>query len=418
MKAPNKTNKLNLPCLRGKMGDWMYYVTLLKFEDVSKRVFLPEEIDEKYSKKEELQLGDWIQRDLEKKRINDVVNYLKKQKQHFFNSLILGMYDGKPSYREIEVNTSSIYEDEKDSIYFSKTFGILTLNGDESIFAIDGQHRAISIRKAVSEKKELLEDEICAIFVAHKTDEVGKIRTRRLFSTLNRYAKPVNKKEIIALSEDDNCAILTRRLVEKYKKFNGKILISGNKSISPNNEISFTSIIQLYDIVVLLLCQTRITSVGIMKGEEKKEFLNTRVAEDKLQTFYLKLINTFDKTIETFPQLKKQLNEDYKVDRNRKDTSLIFRPIGQEVFFKVLKAGLEIGKVGDVYNYFSKANYSLNNEVWNEVFWDHETETMITTTERQKYAYHLIMEKIGIPIKRSVKDKEMYEAFDFSIQDI
>src|SRR5690606_30521762 len=106
-------------------------VTLLKFNEVANRVFLPEEIDEKYENKDNLKLGDWIQRDLEKKRINDVVNYLKKQKQRFFNSLILGMYDGKPSYREIEVETSSLYDDEEDSLYFSKTFGILSLNGDE-----------------------------------------------------------------------------------------------------------------------------------------------------------------------------------------------------------------------------------------------------------------------------------------------
>ena len=62
------------------MGDWMYYVTLLKFQDVAERVFLPEEIDKKYENKEELKLGDWIQRDLEQKRINDVVKYLSKTK--------------------------------------------------------------------------------------------------------------------------------------------------------------------------------------------------------------------------------------------------------------------------------------------------------------------------------------------------
>jgi len=53
----NRPKKINLPCLRGKMGDWMYYVSLLKFQDVSERVFLPEEINEKYSDKEDLKVG-------------------------------------------------------------------------------------------------------------------------------------------------------------------------------------------------------------------------------------------------------------------------------------------------------------------------------------------------------------------------
>jgi len=413
-----KTSKINLPCLRGKMGDWMYYITLLKFEDVAKRVFLPEEIDEKYKEKENLKLGDWIQRDLEPKRIDDVVDYLKKQKQRFFNSLILGMYDGKPSYREVEVKTSSLYDEEEDTDYFSRTFGILTLNGDESIFAIDGQHRAKSIRKAVQKDESIKNDEICVIFVAHRTDEPGKVRTRRLFSTLNRYAKPVNKKEIIALSEDDNCAILTRRLVEKFQKFKGKILINGNKSINPSNNDSFTNIIQLYDIVVLLLCSVNITSVGKTLGQDKKEFSNTRVSEDKLDSYYKKLTAIFNSTIKSFTQLDNLLTKDIKIDRNDKSTNLIFRPIGQEIFFKVLKHGMSNNKTKAVYDYFSKADFTLSHKVWGEVFWDDETNTMVTVTERQKYAYHLIMEKLKLPIKRSVKDKEIYTSFGFSIADI
>ena len=51
-------------------------------------------------------------------------------------------------------------------------------------------------------------------------------RTRRLFTTLNRYAKPVKKSEIIALDEDDIIAIITRELVEKYPLFREKFLFS------------------------------------------------------------------------------------------------------------------------------------------------------------------------------------------------
>ncbi len=412
------TEKLNLPCLKGVMGDWMYYVTLLKFGSVAEKVFLPEEIDDKYIDKEELRLGDWIQRDLEPKRIKDVVNYLKGQKQRFFNSLILGIYDGKPSYRDLEVKTSEHYDKEEEVEYFSKTFGVLTLNGDESIFAIDGQHRAIAIRKAVKNDPSLIDDEICVIFVAHRTDEKGKVRTRRLFSTLNRYAKPVNKKEIIALSEDDNCAILTRRLVEKYKKFNNKILINGNKSVNPSNKDSFTSIIQLYEIVVLLLCAVRITSVGNTVGREKKEFTTNRVKEKELDNYYKALTRIFNNTANTFKDLKAMLDDGKSIDRNSKKANLIFRPIGQEIFFKVLKAGLTNKKSKEVYAYFKSAKFNLESKVWNEVFWDEEANLIITTAERQKYAYHLIMEKIGIPINRSKKDKEVYAKFNFSVTDI
>lgn len=411
-------NKISLPCLRGKMGDWMYYVTLLSFEEVSKRIKLPKEIDKKYANRDEMKLGEWIQRELAPKRTIEIVEYLKNQDQRFFNSLILGMYDGKPEWSELNVKSNDIYTDEVMLDSFSRTFGVLTLSGKESVFAIDGQHRAISIRKALKNNPDLKNDEICTIFVAHKTNELGKIRTRRLFSTLNRYAKPVNKKEIIVLSEDDNCAILTRRIVENYKKFKDRILIHGNKSINRKNKESFTTIIQLYDIIVLLKCSIRITGVGVTSGLDKKEFTNTRVSDVKLDKHYLSLIKIFDKTIDTFKELGDLVQNNDEVNRSNHSLSLIFRPIGQEIFFKVLKVGMTYDKSGSVFNYFSEAKFNLNNKVWNTVFWDKEANTIITTLERQKYAYHLIMEKIGLPIKRTKKDLEVYESFGFNKDEI
>ena len=152
---------LVLPCLRGQIGDWFYYVSVMKFKDVAKRVKLPEEIDKKYTD-DNLKLGEWIQREIEPKRIKPLVNYIQNQNQRFFNSLVLGIYDGSPSWQDLKITNSNVYNEssEETQDYFSKTFGILTLSGDESIFAVDGQHRAIGIRRAVKENIANLDDEI------------------------------------------------------------------------------------------------------------------------------------------------------------------------------------------------------------------------------------------------------------------
>jgi len=189
MKKEKKVHdSIALPCLKGHMGDWYYYITLLKFSEVAKRVLLPQEIDEYYSDKENLKLGDWIQRDLQKNRTKNIVDYLRKQPQHFFNSLILGIYEGNPSWQDLNLSTDKTYDiiDEQKLEYLSRTFGLLNLDGNEDIFAIDGQHRAIAIREAVKADPKLNDEEIAVIFVGHKTDTEGKIRTRRLFSTLNK----------------------------------------------------------------------------------------------------------------------------------------------------------------------------------------------------------------------------------------
>jgi len=51
----------------------------------------------------------------------------------------------------------------------------------------------------------------------NKTERVAK--TRRLFATLNRYAKPVSLTEIIALDEDDVVALTCRDLLENHPLF-------------------------------------------------------------------------------------------------------------------------------------------------------------------------------------------------------
>lgn len=272
--------EIHLPCLRGRIGDWIYYITLMSFQEVSTRVKLPREIDKKYDE-EKLKLGDWIQRKIETNRIKHLVNYMKQQKQRFFNSLILGIYDGSPTWQEINVQHTNIFNDESELTYLSKTFGILTLKGDESIFAIDGQHRAYAIRGAVKEKENLKSEEIATIFVAHKTTEDGKIRTRRLFSTLNKFAKPVSPSEIIALSEDNNCAVITRYLVDEFGLFKDKILIIKNRSINPDNKTAFTNIMVLYDIVERLLTDKPVVAIKV-KGRSKNTFTSVRVTDEEI----------------------------------------------------------------------------------------------------------------------------------------
>lgn len=414
----SEIEKLNLPCLKGKMGDWFYYISLLSFSEVAKRIRLPKEIDTKYRSQEELKLGEWIQREIKKNRINEIVEYLKNQDQRFFNSLILGMYDGKPGWSEISVKTSELFDEEEDLDYFSKTFGILTLTGKESIFAIDGQHRALSIRQAVKEDPELAEDEICAIFIAHRTNDLGKVRTRRLFSTLNRYAKPVNKKEIIALSEDDNCAIITRKLVEEYLPFADRILISGNKAVSPKAINSFTSIISLYEFVERLLTNKSIPGYGKSSGAKHYSYTNTRVKDEELDLAFESLKQIFDKMISEIPAFRRFFIKNQPVKRSLLESSLLFRPIGQKVLFDVYKAMVNEGKQGDAINFFKRDDFDLTHKVWKEVFWDKETETIVTDPSRQRFATLLILEYLGLPVKRTKKDLEILANFGVTHSDL
>jgi DNA sulfur modification protein DndB len=398
--------RLILPTIRGKMGDWFYYITILSFREIANRVSLADEIHKDKG------LSRMIQRKVSN-RTKDIVEYLNTQDQRFFNSLILGIYGGEPHWQEIDIveNVDDFSEEELD--HLNRSFGVLSLSGDEKIFAIDGQHRSKAIKDYTENSNRLDNEEVTVIFVAHNTSEEGLIRTRRLFSTLNRYAKPVSPSEIIALDEEDNCAIITRNIVEYFDLLKGKILFNQNRSINPNNKTAFTNIIVLYDIVKMLLINAPIYGVRV-SGEDKKLFTKKRISEDIIkqkqdfvQGIFTDLFNKID--------VLKEFKVTGVIDRADKKSSLLFKPIGQNILFSVLRISMENGLKNEAITFFDKNDFSLNNDIWNKVFTDPETGTIKTDKFLQKFATQLILIKIGIVVRQSDKDRKVYENFGIEI---
>ena len=240
--------KLYLPSLRGLMGDWIYYPTLMKLKDIAQRVKIAEEI---YPNKN---LNEMVQRWIKKKRGKEIKDYLLKQEQRFFNSLIVAIYEGDPSWYDItriEGNDQLDAEDVPEDVVAG--IGILSLNGEEELFTLDGQHRLIGIQEAVEESPQLGEDKLAVILIAHRTNPAGMERSRRLFTTLNKNAVRVSKGETIALDEDDAMAITVRRLVMENPMFiEDRILNNATNNIPISNSTCLTTIGNLYDLLQIL----------------------------------------------------------------------------------------------------------------------------------------------------------------------
>jgi DNA sulfur modification protein DndB len=399
-----KNKKIFLPCLRGHMGDWHYYATIMKFSDIAERTSMVPDI---HRSKE---LSRWIQRKVGN-RSKDIVTYIENQEQRFFNSIIFGIYGGEPSWQEIDVEGTNDFS-ETDLNYLNKTFGILTLSGSEEIFAIDGQHRTKAIKEIQKKTNDYGDEEISVIFISHKKTKQGEVRTRRLFSTLNRYAKPVNISEIIALDEEDNCAILTRELIENFDLFKGKIAFSKARGINPSNSKSFTNIVLLYDIVSILLTnRSLLVKYGKISGYDRDLYEKRRDTEENLKDDLKKLQTIFKEVIKTVPSLSAFFSTGY-VDRTQGSTSLLFRPIGQLIFFTVYKIAIDRGRKKDVLAFFKKDNFNLNSKVWRRVFVNEESGTLKTDTDHKRYAAQLILKHLDIDFSFSTKERENYKNFN------
>ena len=374
-----------IPALRAHMGDWVYYVTFLRMEQIADRISIAEEI---HSSKV---LKTMIQRQITD-RSEQISDYLLKQPQRFFNALIVGVYGGSPDWYELDIRTNHLFDAEALPRELDGVLGFLRLDGTETLFAIDGQHRVEGIKQALQENAELKREEVSIIFVAHRNDPSGMERTRRLFTTLNRYAKPVSKSEIVALDEDDILAIITRELVEKHLLFQEKISLSKTKAVAVRDNRSFTTIITLYDVLEILFRT---------KGRRWTDFKRHRPDDDEISEFYAKSVRFWDTMIEYFPPLQEvQVSQpDENIAgryRHRKGGHLLFRPVGLLIIAQVVRQAKDSSlSEKEAIKRISKIAMKLTDEPWVGLLWDNTNHRMISETTRQKVARYLLFYMIG-----------------------
>lgn len=391
MSPDNDLQPLKLPALRARMGDWVYYVCLLKMQDIASRVSIAKEIHVSKS------LRDLLQRQLTN-RSTDITAYLLSQSQRFFNALVVGIYGGSPDWYEITVRTEGSDLDPLPE-HLEGILGILRLDGSERIWAIDGQHRVAGIRQAVEEDPKIGDEEVCVIFVAgvtsqHREDDPdGYERTRRLFTTLNRYAKPVNKSDIIALDEDDVVAIVTRQLVEEYDLFQGKISIGQARSIPVTDKQNLTTIRVLYDAMDVHLRD---------RGAKSwRRFQTIRPPDDVIDSFYNKSTEFWQLLTEYFPSLQdigNNKSSEEVAGRYRHDQGghLLFRPVGLLMVVRVLRRLVDSGtRLNEAVRLISQVPMEISAPPWAELLWDTTNSRMITSPENQKVAKRLLFYSVG-----------------------
>lgn len=330
------TTRVYLPALRGRMGDWAYYSVLMTFEQINAHVRYAKEIHSSTS------LATLIQRELQDgTRGNDIARYLVKNEERFFNSLVVAVYEGAPKWHEFDIkDRGDKIDPQKLSDTAKYSAGFLSLTNEETIFALDGQHRLAGIKKAIADDPDLKDEEVSVIVVAHHNTAVGLRRTRRLFTTLNKTARPVLKSEIIALDEDDPMAITTRHLLDNHKYFNkGQIEILGKTpNLSANDFKHFTTVINLYDVLGIAF---PFIMLRLKTEKERAEFRLHRPSDRKLKEYFEFAEKYFEELSNAFPDLKEYFKspEPEKILRKMRRSSgshVLFRPMGLTIFAEVL----------------------------------------------------------------------------------
>lgn len=326
------SKKLVIPCLRGKMGTWDTYTCLMRLKDISELINFATDLHT--SEK----LSEMIQRNLEDERAVEIGDYLLGNPDHFFNSLVVAIYDGDPQWHDftrIEPNSKEAELLEMPD-YARECLGFLSLTKEEKMFALDGQHRLSGIKKAVENNEDIGFEQLSVIIVTHRNTKSGIKKSRRLFTTLNKKAKLVKKDAIIALDEDDIAACITRRIVEESNCLNENNVAF---SVGPlRDKTNVTTLGNIFDCVQKLL--------SFKLGCKVSEIEKVRITEEEENELFEFTKSFYENTFYSVQGLCDYNNtKEIEKYRNSNDGGhLLFRPIGWDIYTDAVIELLSTGK--------------------------------------------------------------------------
>lgn len=394
---------IKIPAIRGKIGNTIYYCTTLSFKQVGEMVKpVNDELHTANSLKEQ------IQRSLTNNFLK-IKEYILNREDRFFDSLVLAVYDGDPMWKEVR------YEIENETYY---NVGLLELSGQEKIFPVDGQHRVEGIRAALAENKEIGDEMISVMLIGHQNTPEGREKSRRIFSTLNRYVKPVRLGDIIALDEDDIVAIVTRDLLETYPLFIGdRIKASNNKSIPSTDKTAFTSLMTLYE------CHLVLYKTFISQKEQKKfnksqikDKLKYRPSDEIINEFSQHLIEFWNCMTSTFEEIRIYINNNsdnpaIELRPANDGGNLFFRPIGILPFVEAV-ARIKMNSqetYNEIINHYASLNRNVHSNLWDMILWNPRTNRMLM--RNQSLVYYLLLKMIDVNLLTEKENKQMINKY-------
>ena len=337
------------PALKAKMGSWDYYIVKMKMKEIAAEISFAHEVEEDPT------LDTMIQRLLDEKRAKeDIFQYLVKREDRFFGSIVVAAIGGNPTFAPVTMESIPELKFFADQDF---GFGVLKFDGAQKYYALDGQHRLKAIKTLVSpegsdmalvdeyasEDDRLLEEVSVLIVMPGDDERSERFRSqyRRLFSSLNRYAKPMDQYTNIVMDEDDIFAITTRRLISDhdYFKSTGNYPASFNvkdrkgKTFSKNDPW-FISLEGLYDAnKIWLITPTRQRDMGWGNKTTLKKFLQYRPQdEESIDNYYDELSMYWSALFEVLPELgEENLSLKRLHDSDEGPDMLYFWPIGLEI---------------------------------------------------------------------------------------
>lgn len=353
------------PALRSQMGTWDYYIVKMNASELSQNVMYASEVHDDRT------LDEAIQRILDKSRVKkDIVEYLKRQPNRFFSSIVVAALEGNPQFYPVEITEDPQFAIFRNDRRLNEAFGVLHFDGTQKYYALDGQHRLSAVKTILDRNnplsdgapEDLSNDEFSVIVIVPNRDDSNETfmqKYRRLFSNLNRYAKPMDQATNIIMDEDDTFAILTRRLITDHPFFQSvgkqrksrRIKTTRGKNLTSKDPY-FTSIETLYEMNITLLSSIQRVPKGwgpiSEEGTDLKTFVKFRPPEEYIDNLYDELTIYWEALLTELSILRSEPTkmrihslETKSAEDNDETDHLLFWPIGQQMLAEISRTLLD-----------------------------------------------------------------------------
>ena len=354
-----------IPALKVKFGKIEYFVSYMHVSDIVNKVKFPSEL----KGWENLSIEERYQRAINIRRVKrDIAPYFALDDARFSGSLVLAiMGNDEVTFEPAEsfLNIPKLYK------AAARDMGFLILSGNEQLIPLDGQHRVKALQYAMTGNDEkqapiaglkanedLAKDQVSVILIRFEPT-----LARRIFSKINRYAKPTTRADNLITDDDDSMAVITRNLLGSDGVIPSKLVRLTGNTLS-GSAPHFTTLATFYNAnqeLFKILCATGIDTPSKMTADQIDIHL------DEMRKEWQGLLSGVD--------LWKKAIEDPDVggDATRQDIreqTLLGKPVGQLALIGGYVLRLQQKDKIDrktLCHRINRIDWGVDNDMWKEV---------------------------------------------------
>ena len=394
-----------IPALRGQFGRFEYWLTTIHVEELVSKVRLPKDVPGW----DDLTIEERYQRDVDVRRVTrDIAPYFANDEHRFTGSLVLAVINDERMSFEPLNDFGGGGRGKIPQLYQSAAhnLGFLTLNGDEMLVPLDGQHRAKAFKFAmngtddngkaipgVKSNTELARDEVAVILIRFE-----QLTARRIFSKINRYAKATTKSDNLIIDDDDAVAVLTRSLLREDGVLPARLVRTGANTLTKIAP-EFTTLATFYE------ANLDIINAGAL-GSGKPQ----NATDEQRETFEEQVREVWDALLEHIRLFKQALADPTESGDNARiqmrDEMLLGKPVGQRALVKAfleLEQRLPGTSHIELCNRLNRINWALGDPKWHGVLMNPNGRVMSGRTVVNMAAL-FIAHLAGAPLTREERE--------------